>query len=887
MATNELRISELDGIPSSWTASQVKDFLTKTGLFAVANSNVDTYHVSANDLYSCFGIEAILSRLDKLESLEGGVASVWYVDTDDGNDEDDGKTSKMAFKTLAKAISSANAHAGSNLIIVNCLSDSTQNITLLPPNCVVLSDSYKLTINISETISSGSVVTKGDLIINAVTNSSTSYFRANHLSATISGIGDVYFEGSSVTLNSVSYNANVTSSRLILNGNVSGKVIANVSSFNPSFINNGFCSIVSNEVTINEDNAITIESGKVIVNLSYIYGNHIWALLNASNNSSASLVGFVGYSEGSVLKSVSSTGTNTIKLSYAGEFGNSVYDAIVKTQEEFESALADSNVKTIFVKGGLYLSGSPTINGSKDIYGDYSVSLGYNGVALSTSANLRFIVPISVSYDSTLSGLVYVTDINSSVYSLSVSNFYYERNKGVSLLGTYTQEFWHTSVPNASLNNRGVVKLSSDFSIDDDGTLNLADKSLAKRFVDGTYTSPSYFVGQGTLSENYGTSTLSCNNSGIITIGSNIDFLILTINISSSHNTSSELQWFESQVQIGYWNDSTFVVVKTLSKEHTNDSNSIDDSFSYVIDVSKITGNKLGIKYVSNYDINSSSYSVCLVQTGSSVGSIGGTSDHLVLANSTDSVPNTLEDKLDFGNGIEHEVIDYGSLGKKVRIYSDINVAVTIPVESFNFNSVENLGGIWKPPVSQIGQPSDAVLIPMRMSPRCIVKSIVFRLTQYQLSGTRTCPFNVVFYASDDPYAVSSSTPSFGSYHSDTLNSNGYHEVNTSTNLITVPSDKKYYWCVLNMAVQQDSDVVMLGTVATPYNGGSPRVSTNAYGIINNYYAASSSIVSAADLSTYAVNDGTSSVTTRYNVGGTYATISGTIIPYLGIELYK
>jgi hypothetical protein len=89
------------------------------------------------------------------------------------------------------------------------------------------------------------------------------------------------------------------------------------------------------------------------------------------------------------------------------------------------------------------------------------------------------------------------------------------------------------------------------------------------------------------------------------------------------------------------------------------------------------------------------------------------------------------------------------------------------------------------------------------------------------------------------------------------------------------------------MAVQQDNDVVMLGTVATPYNGGSPRISTNAYGIISNYYDASSSLTSAADLSTYAVNDGTSSVTTRYKVNESYATIVGTIIPYLAIELYK
>jgi len=886
MATEGLEISKLDKIPSSWTASQIKEFLTNAGLFAIANANVDTYQVSAESLYECFGVESILSRLDTLESLKGGVAAVWYVDTDDGSDSDDGKTGKTAFKTLAKAVSSVSGQTGSNLILVSCLAASTQTISSLPPECVILSGSYGLSIVVDGTISSGSVIIKGSLTLTSVTNSSTNYFKADSIKATVTGSGNIYFDGADVSLISVPYTAYVKSFNLTLTGSVTGKVLAEVTSFNPSFTNNGICSISSKEVNISEDNAITILGGKVIVDFDYIYGSHVWALINSTTT--ASLIGFIGYSEGTVSDLTSNGGTNTVKLTYAGEFGNTVYDAIVRTQGEFLLALANISIKTIFVKGGLYLSGNPTITGGKDIYGDNYVSLGYDGVALDTGANLRFIVPISVGADSVLSGLTYVTDINSSTYTLSVTNFYYERNKGVSLLGTYTQEFWHTSVPNASFTQKGVVKISSDFSIEEDGTISLSDKSLAKRFVDGEYTSSSYFIGQGTISENYGTTTLICDSSGIITVGTGIDFLILTINISSTHDTSNELQWFESQIQIGYWSDSNFVVVKTLSKEHTNDSSSIDDSFSCVIDVSKITGNKLGIKYVSNYDISSSSYSVCLVQTGLSVGSNGGTSDHLVLANSTDSVPNTLEDKLDFGTGLDHEIVDYGSLGKKVRIYSDINVAVTIPVESFNFNSVENLGGIWKPPVSQIGHPSNAVLIPMRLSPKCVVKSIMFRLTQYQLEGSsRTCPFNVVFYASDDPYAVTSLTPSFGSYHSDMLNANGYHMVDTSSNLITIPSDKKYYWCVLNMAVQQDNDVVMLGTVATPYNGGSPRISTNAYGIISNYYDASSSLTSAADLSTYAVNDGTSSVTTRYKVNESYATIVGTIIPYLAIELYK
>ena len=655
----DTEISNLNPIPSSWSELEVENFIKNRCKFPAADPDVDTYNCSYSELfkYANSAINqnstSIAGALSVQQKMLGGVTSIWYVDADNGLDTNDGKSIAYSFKTLDKALSSVSA---CNLIFITSSTAITYSITsdvTLPNNTYIISNSPLVNISLSS-VSFGTdsaIYIKGSLTIGNINLSSKLILSSRDLTLTSTHIGsnaNIILAADTVTLGcTINGKVSVKSSSLYLVNNV----ILSDSYINVSFLYlgtsgysyvTGSCHIRCDTVynTPKENGSLIVTSGKLYVNINRVESSSTatWLMCTTILGNTASVVGFIGEEVDSNI-SYSGLGVADIRVTYAGEkYGSVIYDAVCNTQEDLQEALNDSSVHSVYLRYPLTALGTPTTY--KYFYGE---TILWN---IST-ANLIKFYNVCTLLDNVTFNTVYFSDVNASISKTVTASTlgYYERRSNIECINV-SQKYWNTSVPNASYTEKGVVKLNSDFLIEDDGTISLSSKSLAKRFVYGTYTSPSYFIGQGTVSENYGTTTLTCTSAGIIKIGSDIDFLILTINISSTHTTSNELQWFESQIQIGYWSNSTFTVVKTLSKEHTNDSGSIDDSFSYVIDVSKIIGNELGIKYISNYDIDSSSYSVCLVQTGTSVNGSGEASDHLVLATSTDTIPGNLFAKI-------------------------------------------------------------------------------------------------------------------------------------------------------------------------------------------------------------------------------------------------
>jgi hypothetical protein len=90
------------------------------------------------------------------------------------------------------------------------------------------------------------------------------------------------------------------------------------------------------------------------------------------------------------------------------------------------------------------------------------------------------------------------------------------------------------------------------------------------------------------------------------------------------------------------------------------------------------------------------------------------------------------------------------------------------------------------------------------------------------------------------------------------------------------------------MAQTQANDVTLMSTIAQNYNHGSPRISTNSYGIISNVGKASDKTTLPTDLSASTVNNEDYYSANSWVPGGNIAGyMHGTRIPYIGIELLK
>ena len=875
---------------------------------------IDTYKVDISELIALIenNTIAIGNNTTDISLIKNGTSSVWYVDVDNGDDDNSGKLDSFAFKTVSKAITSATTAGGSNVVVLRGI-DIQFGSVVIPTQTVFICDTLGSTITCSSSSSVSGFVsfyTKGSISFNPIST----------------GLDSLRIEANSAIVNSYGIDTSISSSITSLGSTVPSNCVVKVNSDSIYTLQGlsivGVVYLHSKILNLDYDvpmsgklyltNETVAVAGKIVlpgsVNASVILNVGVaeaveqttFIEVNSATGINSSVVGFVGETilctidEGSVY-----AGTIDIRVTYAGSDGQTLYDAVVTNSSELLAAINDTTVSTIFDVNYCTISGTVVSAGTKYFYGTGSIGFGYDGAGVSvTDASWKFYVPVRVEQASTITGEIYFTRIFANAETeLAGSTLYYERQDNVLFTGTAYQNYWNTAVKPATYTEMGVSKFNeNDFSVDTNGRVSLLEgNNIANRFVQGTFTieSSASFVGKGTQT-NSGSDTLVLDAGvGCFTIASNVHFLILTLSSSSLLTGGSSLQWYENGIEIGYWNIEktifTPLSVQPKAKEHTNDSIVNDDSWAYVIDCNIIENKLLGIRFNFGYAYTASTYVMSLVQVGGLTSSGSGANTYELLVNGEDTIPGYAVNKFIEGTGISIEVIDSLTEGKQLRFSSDINTAISIPVESFNYASAENLGSIWTPPISSSDQPSDGILIPLRLSPGCIISAILFRLGEYNVGQSRTVPYNLGFYYSDDPYAVSSSSPIFGRFHSDNLTADGYHTWNVSTDgdYITVP-DSKYFWVVLNMAQTQANDVTLMSTIAQNYNHGSPRISTNSYGIIANVAKSSDKTTLPTDLSASTVNNEDYYSANSWVPGGNIAGyMHGTRIPYIGIELLK
>jgi len=90
---------------------------------AIAESDplpIDTYKVDISELIALIenNTIAIGNNTTDILSIKNGTSSVWYVDVDNGDDDNSGKSDSFAFRTVSKATNSAIITGGSNVIVL-------------------------------------------------------------------------------------------------------------------------------------------------------------------------------------------------------------------------------------------------------------------------------------------------------------------------------------------------------------------------------------------------------------------------------------------------------------------------------------------------------------------------------------------------------------------------------------------------------------------------------------------------------------------------------------------------------------------------------------------------------------------------------------------------
>lgn len=740
MAEDYKKISELTSIENVYTTLVAIDtFLSSdNSLFAVAKSNDDTFKIKGSQFYkvlkdsiSTLG-STISSVNDKVTTLNNGITSIWYIDSDIGFDTNNGKTFTSPLATISRALTliGTPSNTTSYVFYINSVSDYAETLsTAFPTNSIIITKSSILALT---------GITATNLTI--LSDYSVALANASSISK-LNVICDTYVDnGSNVsdTINIIAKSIiSYTITTNVLNVNLNSKFVCvyemdsththnrfvvKANTFRLSGSHNlglsGIVSIVADKLvtdenlkyqvhattTSNNDENDTENSTKVYLNVGRIESNGLMILDYSGTTSTTILVyGYIGYysyyGTTSLVdsSSLSSSVTYTERLTYAGiSLISATYDKVVSTTNELKSALLDSSVTTIFVdKETINIDESVAVSGTKKIYGTGKIA-NVSGITL--SGNDVYVYIPFIAEDFTLNSNLYVSGIQGSQEvdkTISGNGTLYYQKK-TNILGgtnlTLTQSFWNNEIPLASTETFGVAKFNStNFSVVD-GVVSLLGEgsALQNRYIDATNTDSAFYIGNGTITSNEGTSGIT-NSSGVITLSNGISFAIVTVHIKSTlADVSSAILWYESSLRIGYYNSSdVFVPIKEFKCEHSTDSEVQDNTFVFPLDCSKILTNKLGIYFTSGVTLTTSTYISSIVEIAQN-GS--GSSNGKVSVDGTDSLA-YLYDKITTSSPIQKRITD-----GTVEIYQDpvdaspVSSIITPPIDCSN-DSVNSISG--------------------------------------------------------------------------------------------------------------------------------------------------------------------------------------------------